>query len=253
MTGFGKTLRDAVRKLATKTSVDDLKKQGVKQVSVIGLDRIVQFVEEAVHRSLRSRLLLGEREAVADATREEFMKLLRTNEELQERSDRAAEEADSFRLEIQRLEQELESRIDRAETDERAHWEQEDARIQAAVRGIVRVATGRQEEPAKLEKRMLELVMNLVGTERRTTLEAKAAVSDSEVELLKRRISKLSLSLDDAESRLGRAERTSEGDDGIASVYREVQGISVEAKDVDRKRDLMAGIFAANLELQKKR
>ncbi len=251
MAGIRKSLADAVRKLATKTSVEQLRKQGVKEVSVIGLDRIVQFVEEAVHRSLRNRLLLGEREAVADATREEFMKLLRSNEELKARGDRAAEEAESLRLELQRSRQELELRLARNDADERAGWEAQDALIRDLVRTVMTASQRERESPQDMERRVLELVMNLVGDERRTTAEAKAAARDNEVELLRRRINKLSQSLEVAEDRIGKLSTLKDVDDGIASVYRDVQGLEPESGN-DRKKELMAGIFAANLKLQKK-
>ena len=70
MASLKSSLKDAVRRLAFSTSVDQLKKRGVKNVNVVGLDRIVQLIEEAVHRSLKNRLLVGDRMAVADATKE---------------------------------------------------------------------------------------------------------------------------------------------------------------------------------------
>lgn len=252
MGGFRKALAEAVQKLATKTSVDQLKRQGVREVNVVGLDRIAQFVDEAVHRSLRDKLLLGEREAIADATRAEFLKLIRSNEELKQRNDRASEEVDGLRRQIQQLRQELEGKLDSAQREVRPNWEREDLGIAETVRAVVADAL-KQRTPGKgLEQRVLEVVMNLVGEERRATLEAKAAARDQEVDLLKRRISKLNESLSEAESRLGVMASAKSADDGIASIYREVQGLSPGTGDRERKRELMAGIFAANLALQKK-
>lgn len=252
MGGFRKALADAVSKLATKTSVDQLKRQGVREVNVVGLDRIAQFVDEAVHRSLRDKLLLGEREAIADATRAEFLKLIRSNEELKQRNDRASEEVDGMRREIQQLRQELEGKLDRAQREVRPSWEHEDQGIEKTVRAVVAESL-RNAVPGKgLEQRVLEVVMNLVGAERRSALEAKAAARDQEVEVLKRRISKLNESLTEAESRMGRMASAKEVDDGIASIYRDVQGLSHADDDRERKRELMAGIFAANLALQRK-
>ena len=252
MAGIRKNLADAVRKLATRTSVEQLKKQGVKQVSVVGLDRIVALIDEAVHRTLRDKLLVGERAAIADATREEFMRLLRSNEELQARHQRDAEEVNSLRLELQKLEQELESRIEAAQLEQRSSWESEDERIAETVRSVVSTALREGRDPARLEQRVLQVVMGLVSEERRTTLEAKAAARDNEVDLLQRRIAKLSSSLEAAESQIGQLAKQKEGDPGIASVYRQVQGLSDVESDYGRKKELMAGIFAANLKLQKK-
>ena len=82
MAGFKETLKDAVRQLAFKTSLDTLRKKGIQQVNVLGLDRITALIETAVHRSLKKRLAGIEREAIADATKAEFLRLLRSNEDL---------------------------------------------------------------------------------------------------------------------------------------------------------------------------
>lgn len=71
------------------------------------------------------------------------------------------------------------------------------------------------------------------------------------IELLERRIDKLSRALDSIDARLARLEgggRTSE--EGVASVYREVQGLDLDSPNVALKRQLMAAIFEANLALR---
>ena len=68
MAGIGKNLRQHLRKLACKTPVDQLVKRGVKEVKVLGMDHIVSLVEEAVHRTLRTRLMGLELESYADST-----------------------------------------------------------------------------------------------------------------------------------------------------------------------------------------
>ena len=52
MTGFKETLKDAVRQMSFRTSLDKLKKKGVQNVNVLGIDRIISLIEAAVHRSL---------------------------------------------------------------------------------------------------------------------------------------------------------------------------------------------------------
>ncbi|MFN9703248.1 MAG: hypothetical protein ACK595_00305, partial [Planctomycetota bacterium] len=47
MGGLKDSLRDAIRQIAFRTSVDRLRKQGVKQVSVLGLDRIIALIDAA--------------------------------------------------------------------------------------------------------------------------------------------------------------------------------------------------------------
>jgi hypothetical protein len=59
VSGFKETLKDAVRQMSFRTSVDKLKKKGVQNVNVLGIDRIISLIEAAVHRSLKSRLVLA--------------------------------------------------------------------------------------------------------------------------------------------------------------------------------------------------
>lgn len=252
MGSIKRTLTEAVRKLAYSTSVDQLKKRGVKQVNVVGIDRIVQLVEEAVHRSLKHRLLLVDREALAESTKEEFIRLLRSNEELKEKQARSEEEAGLLRLELSKLRQELDRRLAEAEAAQRPTYIEQDEQIRASIMTALAEFRSGNGDPSALEERVFELVMSAVEGERRTSEAATEAARDRDVSLLQRRIAKLNQSLEEAESRLVTASTARNVDTGIASIYREVQGLSPEESNLEKKKELMAGIFAANLELQKK-
>ena len=69
MGALSSTLKDAVRKLAYRTSVDQLKRRGFDKVSVMGMDRIAFLIQEAVDRtpashSLRSGDCVGEHRVI---------------------------------------------------------------------------------------------------------------------------------------------------------------------------------------------
>jgi hypothetical protein len=249
---FRQSLRDAVRRLAYRTSVDQLKKRGFEKVNVIGLDRIVALIDEAVHRTLKHRLLATERYAVADATKDEFLRLLKSNEELKQAHSRAEEEANSMRLELQQLRQQLEERLAEARLDLAADFEREDAQIEENIAMAV-ASLGLNDETAEsVTARVREIVMTTVGTQRRTSVEMQGAARDRELAQLQRRINKLNTALEDAEGRLQEMARRKSTDPGIASIYREVQGLSGEDSHAELKKALMADIFRANLQLQKK-
>ena len=72
-----------------------------------------------------------------------------------------------------------------------------------------------------------------------------------ELELLRRRANKLVRELRSARSEVQRAAARKEIDTGVASRYREVQGLSGEASNVDAKRGMLEDIFRANLELRR--
>lgn len=252
MADLKRSLKDAVRKLAYSTSVEQLKKRGVKKVSVLGLDRIVSLIDEAVSRSLRDHLLTSEREAVVDATKEEFLRLLKSNEELRERQEQAEEEANNLRIELQRLRQELDARMAAVSVGPAVDYSGQNAEIVEQVQTLFQAGGEAGLSPAQMQDRVLDLVMNYVRGEREEVEAAQAAARDREIANLQRRINKLNQSLEMSEGRLQDLATRKDVDDGIASVYREVQGLQPAGEQAGKKNELMAGIFAANMALQKK-
>ena len=75
---------------------------------------------------------------------------------------------------------------------------------------------------------------------------------DRRLELLERRLTKLSDSLSSTERTLSKIAQAGAPDEGIASIYREVQGISEDEPDSERKREMMSQIFQANLDLHER-
>ncbi|MGE3171127.1 MAG: hypothetical protein AB7O97_00790 [Planctomycetota bacterium] len=259
MAGFREALKQAVRQIAFRTDLDSLKRQGVEQVSVLGIDRIVALVEEAVHRSLKSRLVGIEREAVADATKSEFLRLLRTNQDLQrEKSElerlkeRAEDEVDQLRRELGAEKQALEQRLQWNSLADTSRYEGENAAIAVKVRDMIGHMFDDGADATVLRDRVLALVIDTVDKERRSADQARRALRDREVENLQRRIEKLTQSLDTTEHRLRQVAAMKNIDDGISSIYREVQGLSAEAADFGKKKELMSAIFQANMRLQKR-
>lgn len=255
LAGFREALRDVVRQLSFRTSVDSLKKRGVQQVSVLGLDRITALIEAAVHKSLKAQLIGIEREAVADATKAEFLRLLRTNEDLQrqktaseQQRERAEEEVDQLRRELLQQQQALARRL--APEAEGRQYAAQDAAIAARVAEAVRESAAA--EGPGLEQRLIEIVMDVIAEERRAAEAARAAVRDREVDQLQRRIRKLTENLTATEQRLRQFAAADAVDPGISSIYRTVQGIDPGDAQVGRKKELMTEIFRANLQLQKK-
>ena len=64
-------------------------------------------------------------------------------------------------------------------------------------------------------------------------------------------LSKLVNSLEQTEAALRETAHDDTADLGIASIYRDVQGLDMTSPFATRRRDLMANIFEANVELQK--
>ena len=75
---------------------------------------------------------------------------------------------------------------------------------------------------------------------------------DERLELLERRIARLSHNLGLTEEQLQRAMEMKGMDPGAASIYGEVQGLIDGSSDKKLKKDMMAAIYEANIELQNK-
>jgi hypothetical protein len=259
--GFQETLRDAVRKMSFRTSLESLRKKGVQQVNVLGLDRIIALVEAAMHKSLKSRLIGVEREAVADATKAEFLRLLRTNEDLQRQKteverarEHAEEELDHLRRELAQQQQALRVRLEQDTVSQANRYEGENAAIARKVADVVQaLASGGPASASAVEQRLMELVMDVVGVERQAAETARRALRDREVDNLQRRITKLTDSLTATEQRLHQVAAMKNIEGGISSIYREVQGLNEADAQAGKKKELMGEIFRANLQLQKKK
>ena len=79
----------------------------------------------------------------------------------------------------------------------------------------------------------------------------EAAGSGTHVERLELRIRKLSRSLEVTEERLRKVCKMKDIDPGVASIYREVQGLSGEDQSYAVKEEMMKNIFEANMLIQK--
>lgn len=257
MGSLTQNLQEAVRKLAFKTSVDHLKKRGVRSVNVLGLDRIVSLIEEATIRSLKHRLLAGDRAAIANATKEEFLRLLKSNQKLKEsrasleaEKESALGDAASVRRELADLTKQLKHRLHSAGELARARYEGEDTEIHELIDLLYRdsVESG---DLTQFKERMVELLFASLERERKSAIAATESAKDEEVSLLQRRIVKLADRLKATEGQLTSLSEKEFSDPGIASVYREVQGLDPGAAFYEKKRELMADIFKANLQLQK--
>src|SRR5262249_11926336 len=72
------------------------------------------------------------------------------------------------------------------------------------------------------------------------------------IDLLERRLAKLTHLLGVTEEELSRVAAMKGIDLGIAAIYRSVQGLSDDASNKEKKIEMMKEIFKANLEMRKK-
>jgi len=100
-----------------------------------------------------------------------------------------------------------------------------------------------------ISKQLAEVEAGLEAKKNEAVSEAERAHRE-EVNQLERRISKLMSSLGMTEAELVRLRQMKNIDDGLSSIYREVQGLDTGDARAELKRDLMEKIFAANIEMR---
>ncbi|MBC8328826.1 MAG: hypothetical protein H8E31_08775, partial [Planctomycetes bacterium] len=118
-----------------------------------------------------------------------------------------------------------------------------------------RFAAAGLDGPAHQE--LLEQLIGLVMAELRRVqgqlVELHKAQHERELDIAERRISKLAATLKATERNLRKLAESKGFDPGLASIYREVQGLSEEDALAELKREMLSKIFEANLKLREER
>jgi diguanylate cyclase (GGDEF)-like protein len=122
------------------------------------------------------------------------------------------------------------------------------ARIRAVFSSL---GIGRSPEIDELERQIIALALRELQEERRRAADDSAGEYTGQIDLLERRVAKLSSMLGMTEAELKRVLAMKNIDPGLASIYRVVQGLSVDESNSELKNQLMQKIFEANLELKK--
>jgi GGDEF domain-containing protein len=120
-------------------------------------------------------------------------------------------------------------------------------RIQALFAGVTR-----SDEIVELEKQVLALAAKELYEERQKAVQAQVAEHKRLIDQLERRIAKLTQILGVTEEELKRVMDMKSIDPGVASIYSEVQGLAGSDEQAATKKAMMAVIFKANLDFQKR-
>ena len=107
------------------------------------------------------------------------------------------------------------------------------------------------EAVVRFERNIIELVSDEVSRWHEISSSRHVSDSQGQIDLLERRIEKLTEHLDKTEAELRRVASIKAIDSGVASIYDTVQGLSSGDSDFERKNEMLKGIFDANFALQK--
>lgn len=261
----GGSLRRAINDKASRMTVDDLAKKGVRKVNVLDWATIEKIVAEAVETTLERtnrHLSAAERRLVEQEAKREFFELLDQHKRAlaaksdEERRSQALEKTvEKLRTEVARQEESLAH--ERTQTGvtispkSLEDLEGQTRKILGAFMNDERRALLGHEDPEqarraqgglnKLEKKLERAFDRLVGR-----------VKSDHEELLERRIEKLNKALKETEEALRRVAQMKQVDGGIASIYDSIQGLADDALNFGKKKELLAVVFLENLEIQKK-
>lgn len=103
-----------------------------------------------------------------------------------------------------------------------------------------------------VEKEVIALAVAELYEGRQKAIEAQMAEHARLVDQLERRIAKLTSLLGVTEEELQRVLAMKTIDEGVASIYRTVQGLGAEAAQAEQKKAMMSVIFQENLAFQKR-
>jgi hypothetical protein len=104
---------------------------------------------------------------------------------------------------------------------------------------------------ADLRARLVNLATSLLEREEAPAVTPASASELGDLDLLRRRAAKLARSLLEARAALAHLARLEHVDEGLASIYRAVQGLDAGDPRREQKSDALARVFRANLALQK--
>ncbi len=126
---------------------------------------------------------------------------------------------------------------------------------QAGVIDKIQRAFGLRErtpELEQLEKEIIALAAKELHEERQKAVQAQSVEFKRQIDMLERRIAKLTEILGVTEEELKRVMAMKNIDPGVASIYRTVQGLAIDDANAEAKAAMMADIFKANFALQKR-
>lgn len=246
-----------------------------RRLNLVSKKSIAPMVEGAVERALaplsgelssKSRILIRaalQREfmqaireggrRVSGMSKEDFLaELERSRNKIVLDRKRASEELQGLESELQKMRaggREAASRAFKKRAD--AGSEDRAGEVAAEIRKLFAAAETEGTDLRELERKIVALSAKAMEGERERVLELQSDDHEKRIDLLERRISKLKGSLEKADLIIQRLHKIKAIDPGVASIYRDVQGLSDADDDFETKSELLTGIFQANMALQK--
>ena len=239
----------------TKRRLNLVRGSALQRIVRQSVDRALERGAEGELSELLQRELIQairmEAKAIQGVSRREFLdELRRSNDELVKSRDRTREELEELRRRGDLRRKQLAEPIGTAgPADDSDAAGREAEALERAGMLFGRLERGELDLDG-LRVRVNALLLETARSERRGLLEALSVDHDRQVDVLERRVAKLNASLDATEKALKLMASKKDVDPGIASLFRTVQGLAVDAPLFEQKQMILESIFLANVELQ---
>jgi hypothetical protein len=277
MFGLGKQQKDSPEAQATpaptKEQTAPVTQAGGQRLNLVGRDQFARAVSAAVRHGIETHFRGAPPEhieAAISTAKSSMVHLLRKDskavrglpkaaflKEVQESKAKIEAEREAARRELEAMLGQLGSRREEVGQmkanlveESRISGMEQDYELSQRISALFD-ASGDSPELAAVREQVTALMMQQMHAEREKVIEAQLSEHRREVTKFERRISKLTSSLELTEEELKKIAAAKGIDAGVASIYRNVQGLSAGDDDYETKKELMSSIFNANLELQK--
>jgi len=266
MNNIAEKIYRLIRERSLGTDLSSLKQRGVKRVSVFKSNQLGDLVAQAVEAVLVEygiKLSQGDLDSLSEDGRTAFLNLLKERDAYKDLCERVEEQQQTLEIHREVLERQIEREGEALER-ERGFWSEiplgeGDEAFRPRLSELMdrtleeRVAAlGSSPDPRLvkfLEETVEGLHRDLAGLFTDTLAELRERYSDEgerRVQNLERRLGKMRESLDRAESALERAQSEATVDGGVASIYKDVQGLDPGDGRFGQKKAMLEEIFQIN-------
>ena len=266
MNSIAEKIYRLIRERSLGTDISSLKQRGVKRVSVFKANQLGSLVGMAVEQVLRDygiKLSQGDLDSLSEEGRQAFMNLLQERDSYKDICQNLEKEQDTLALQRDMLKGQIRREDTLIET-EKGFWQEiplgEDAHgYQDRLREVLdrtletRIEALGQSPDARLVKFLEQMVEGLLreldelfSTSLDEIQQRYVDEGQKRINTLERRVQKMRESLDSAEEALERAQSQAVADDGVASIYRNVQGLRTDDEAYGQKKNMLEEIFQLN-------
>jgi len=244
-----------------------------KKLNLVDNGVLAESIGEAVGRALSEHapdLEAERRTAIANDSRAFLIELLKGRarsirglpekaflKKVQASRDKIVREREAAQAQLVELLRELEEKRgdlsvkeQMLATESAAASEIQNKIVAEQIQEVFRQVGGDASDLADLQTKVTQLALSSLANERQKTMDAQVSEHQREVENFERRIAKLTESLAMTEEEMRKVATAKGIEIGVASIYRQVQGLSGEDANFEKKKELMSDIFQANVELK---